>query len=693
MASKIDVGKCPNLNVFENSALNMKNVIFAFCSIILFCALADQIHAQSKTASVALHGRSIQMFSSNTVSVIGSGAINWYFSSYVSQYSTIRVDLTTQAGSMRVSDELSPSSSPGSYWGGFAKISQANGSMLEFGSYTLAMPTQDADGNGIIDVLQNRNDGSFIATGTLYSLLGSFPAQFGFTRNAGGAFGSYVATISAANGRPQQNIAGNFRLSGYSGSVSYNRSTGNILNFTLSVLTPPGAAGSVTSLAAGGTASGSVTYTLSGTDTVNYPAFVLTATSGVKYNVKAGSLTRSGTSYRGAMILEDGYPDGTYWQDYTDYVVEISDGNDSNGNGIPDLSDSTASIAIVGNPQSHAVTTGNPVVFTVSATGAGTLSYQWKKNGVSIPGASGSTYTISSTSAVSAGSYSVDITNATGTVNSAAANLVVTSPSGSNRLSALSVRNFAGSGANTLITGVVLSGTSTRALVARGIGPNLAQYGVSGFIADPQLKVFGGAVQLDFNDNWGGSSSMAGAFASVGLAPLPSNSKDAALSRTFSPGVYTMHLTSATGDGIGLFELYDLESTNIGARMAALSVRGPVGTGAEVLIVGFVVSGSGAKQIVVRGLGPALATQGVTGYLVDPELKLFNSAGIQIDSSNDWGGNPSLSSAFFSVGLGTLPSNSKDAAFVTTLVPGTYTIQLSGVNSTTGVGLIELYEM
>ena len=154
-----------------------------------------------------------------------------------------------------------------------------------------------------------------------------------------------------------------------------------------------------------------------------------------------------------------------------------------------------------------------------------------------------------------------------------------------------------------------------------------------------------------------------------------------------------MQLTSATGTGIGLIELYDSGSDTDSSRLTALSVRGQVGTGANVLIVGFVISGSASKQLIVRGVGPNLAAAGVPGYLNDPELTLFNSSGVPIANNDDWGGGSTLSNAFASVGLAGLPAGSRDAAMLVTLAPGVYTVQLSGLNSNTGVGLVELYEM
>ena len=261
------------------------------------------------------------------------------------------------------------------------------------------------------------------------------------------------------------------------------------------------------------------------------------------------------------------------------------------------------------------------------------------------------------------------------------------------RLRALSVRGFSGAGENTLITGIVLSGGS-KLLVSRGIGPSLAQYGVRGFLGDPLLRLFNGSgTQLQANDDWGGSVTLANAFAAVGLPPLAPDSKDAALLATLNAGNYTAQLTATSGPGIGLMELYDTGTAGDGARIKALSVRGAVGGGENVLVVGFVVSGAGTERILIRGIGPGLAASGVPGALADPQLKVFNSSGAQVDANDDWDGGSALVNAFAAVGLAALPAGSKDAALIAALPVGVYTAQLSGVNSTAGVGLIELYEM
>ena len=112
------------------------------------------------------------------------------------------------------------------------------------------------------------------------------------------------------------------------------------------------------------------------------------------------------------------------------------------------------------------------------------------------------------------------------------------------------------------------------------------------------------------------------------------------------------------------------------------------------LTAGFVIGGGSPLKVLVRAVGPGLAFFGVPGTVVDPQLILFNATSTKIAENNDWGGTPELTAAFASVGAFALPAaTSKDAALLVTLPPGNYTAQASGVNATTGVALVEVYEV
>lgn len=131
------------------------------------------------------------------------------------------------------------------------------------------------------------------------------------------------------------------------------------------------------------------------------------------------------------------------------------------------------------------------------------------------------------------------------------------------------------------------------------------------------------------------------------------------------------------------------------SRIGNLAIRSVAGSGAETLIVGFVVGGAGTaggKGLLVRGIGPALTGFGVPGALADPHLELFAGA-TRLTQNDDWGGGPALAATFGNVGAFPLAANSRDAAFADpALAPGAYTAQVAGNGGATGVALAELYD-
>jgi len=159
-----------------------------------------------------------------------------------------------------------------------------------------------------------------------------------------------------------------------------------------------------------------------------------------------------------------------------------------------------------------------------------------------------------------------------------------------------------------------------------------------------------------------------------------------------SPGVYTFVVSGVGGTtGVGLMENFDATSQTY-TRFTSLSSRQFVGTGGNVAISGFIISGTKPRRVCLRGLGPSLATKGIANYLANPQLVLFNSANQQISSNDDWA---NFGGTAFQEDLsvrGRAPSYSNEAVIVATLDPGSYTVQLSGVNNTTGIGQIEVLE-
>jgi hypothetical protein len=275
-------------------------------------------------------------------------------------------------------------------------------------------------------------------------------------------------------------------------------------------------------------------------------------------------------------------------------------------------------------------------------------------------------------------------------------------------LSNISVRSNAGSGSQNLIAGFVVAGTGSESVLVRGDGPSLSQFGIAGALADPVLSIFNSsAAEIATGAAWGGSTLLSDVFSQVGAFPLPTASNDSALEETLPAGSYTAQITSAAGNtGEALLEVYDADTGAPTARFTNLSARSEVGTGALSLVAGFVVAGTSYETVLIRGSGPALGAFGVSGVLASPQLTLYDSGGNVIATNTGWANFPAsgnsavqatvfdATAAIFSqVGAFQFPANSPDCALVATLPPGTYSVNVSGTDSTTGVALVEVYEL
>lgn len=352
-------------------------------------------------------------------------------------------------------------------------------------------------------------------------------------------------------------------------------------------------------------------------------------------------------------------------------------------------------------PASRVVGIGNSTTLAVNVEGQDTLAFQWYFNGIPIVGATQSTYTISNASPSSAGNYTVVITNGLGSVTSAVATVSVAAASDLGHIVNLSARAVAGSGSKTLIVGFVIAGGSgNKPLLVRAVGPTLANFSVPGFLVDPQLTLFsGGGSPLATNDNWVTDSAIPALLTQVGaFAFASSTSKDAAMSANLPVGGYTAHVTSSGASGVALAEFYDASPvyTADTPRLTNISARSQVGTGGDVLIVGFVIAGSTPRKVLIRGIGPGLIQFGVDGILADPKMTLKTLPGEFVQENDNWGSATNLAelqSAMSAVNAFPLGSNSKDAVIVATLQPGGYTAVISGVDNTIGVALAEVYEL
>jgi hypothetical protein len=364
---------------------------------------------------------------------------------------------------------------------------------------------------------------------------------------------------------------------------------------------------------------------------------------------------------------------------------------------------------ILTQPQAELVLasgTSHTVAFTVTASSASAMTYQWRRNGVALDGQQSPTCVLQNAADAQAGDYTCLVRNSVGSVVSQAAKLsfAPTAAPDQSRLTNLSVRTVAGTGARTLIVGFALGGagrSGTAPLLVRGVGPSLAQFGLTGILPDPIATMGGGTPPSQVtNDNWAtaGAAAVAERAAQVGAFALAPASLDAALAVSPAAASYTVQITDRENrTGIALAEIYEAVTrsayTPTTPRLVNVSARTEVGTGSDILIAGFNISGTTAKTVLIRAIGPTLAQFGVNDTLADPKLQLF-AGSKQLAGNDNWGGDAVLTTTGTAVGAFALPnSTSGDSVLLATLPPGSYTAQVSGANDGTGVALVEIYEV
>ncbi|MBS0631129.1 MAG: putative Ig domain-containing protein [Verrucomicrobia bacterium] len=262
------------------------------------------------------------------------------------------------------------------------------------------------------------------------------------------------------------------------------------------------------------------------------------------------------------------------------------------------------------------------------------------------------------------------------------------------------------SGDSTLITGFVIGGASPKQVLLRGVGPALAGYGVQNPAAAPQLRVFDSAGHLvGQNSGWNNDATLATLAGNLGASPFAANSKDAAVALTLAPGAYSMHVFTTGTAGVALAEIFDADNTPAYQRLLNISTRGPVSSGEGVLIAGFVVTGNSPKRVLIRGAGPGLAQQGVSGVLADPVVRLYDHTGTVIARNDNWetpvtvgSGQTAATAADITaanaqIGAFAFATGSKDAALIVVLAPGVYSAQVGSATAASGNALVEVYEL
>jgi len=304
------------------------------------------------------------------------------------------------------------------------------------------------------------------------------------------------------------------------------------------------------------------------------------------------------------------------------------------------------------NPQSQVAVLGSPITLTALAAGRNpnapdnTVSYQWRRNGVAIPGANGATFQIGSVRASDAGTYTVTVSNAWGSTTSAAASVVVT-----------------------------------------GSAPII--------VSQPQAQAVNAGQSVTLTSAATGSPTPSFQWSKNGIPVAGATSAFFTINavQPGDAGSYSVFVSnnvgSATSSAVTL-------TVNF-SRLVNLSILTTVNQAAPIVTVGAVIGGAGTagtKSLLVRAAGPSLAQFGVGDFLPDPKLDLISNLRV-IATNDNWGmAEALLNPAFSLVGaFGYSSAASKDAAVYGTALPaGSYTVQISGVGGATGTVIAELYD-
>ena len=443
-----------------------------------------------------------------------------------------------------------------------------------------------------------------------------------------------------------------------------------------------------------------ITFVMPGAIAVDATGVVYIADGTALKRINADGSTTSIAGLAGSGYLADGYGRRAIFGGCSGIVIAASGtfyladtGNNAIRTGTLFAGSASPGITITSQPESHLIATGSTFALRTTTTGPTTAMF-WSKNGVPLSDATTSSLVVSGAKATDSGSYTLTLINDAGSVTTTPVSIAVANAANPGHIANMSIRSAAGSGAQTLTVGLVISGaaTATKPILIRGVGPSLVGYGVPDAVPDPVLTVFKNGAAVGGNDNW--TLDLIPKMDSVGAFPLANGSPDAAVASALVPGGYSVQLTGKGASGIALAEIYDLDSENTtGPRLINVSARTFAGTGDNILIAGFVIKGDTSRTVLLRGIGPALTSYGVaySDCLANPKIALYANSSL-ITTNDDWGTEPQIGKAFDAVGAFRMYT-SADAAMLVTLKPGLYSVQVSGVNNTTGVALVEVYDV
>lgn len=288
-----------------------------------------------------------------------------------------------------------------------------------------------------------------------------------------------------------------------------------------------------------------------------------------------------------------------------------------------------------------------------------------------------------------AGTYRILVNSATSTTETGSYSLTTTGPAGStptptdSRLINIATRAFVDTGDGVAIGGLIIEGSSAKTVVIRAIGPDLANRGVAGVLTDPQLQLFSGPDLIDSNDDWDQHPRMS----EIPSNLVPTFQLESVIVATLEPGPYTAIVRgNQETTGVGLVEIFEVESD--ASKLVNIATRGSVGAGDNVMIGGLIIAGDAPMTVLIRAKGPSLSDFGVQGALLDPVLQVFSGPDL-IDTNDDWRSHSNADN----IPTNLQPTNDKESSILITLQPGAYTAIVSGSGGTTGIGLVEVFEV
>lgn len=247
-------------------------------------------------------------------------------------------------------------------------------------------------------------------------------------------------------------------------------------------------------------------------------------------------------------------------------------------------------------------------------------------------------------------------------------------------LANVSTRLAVGTADNVLIAGFTITGSQSKKIMLRALGPLLP---VVENLADPTLELHNGSgATVAINDNWRDTQQDEVKATTI----PPANDYESSLVKTLAPGAYTAVLAGkGLTTGVGVVEVYDLDLTT-DSKLANIATRGRVDKDDNVLIAGTIIVGSGSTTVLFRALGPST---GVPNALKDPTLELHDGQGAIMATNDNWQDTQANEIQQTTIP----PNNPKEAAILKSLSPGAYTVVVRGKNNTTGVAVVDAYQL